>query len=119
VYHSDESGPTQVYVQPFPGPGGKWQVSSGGGSAATWSRDGKEILYVGSDGKLMATAVKTTPDFEAGVPAPLFDARLAVGPGRQFDVSSDAKRFLLNRALGDEASAPITLVLNWTAELKR
>jgi Tol biopolymer transport system component len=54
AYHSDESRRCEVYVQTFPKPGAKWQVSTNGGERPVWSRDGKELFYIGADGKMMA-----------------------------------------------------------------
>src|SRR5207245_9168171 len=73
AYTSDESGRNEVYVQPFPGPGGKWQVSTGGGETAKWRRDGKELFYVAPDGKMKAAPVKADATFEAALPQPLFE----------------------------------------------
>ena len=58
AYISDESGTNEIYVQTFPGSGGKWQVSPNGGYSLTWTRNGKELFYVSSDKKLMAVDVK-------------------------------------------------------------
>jgi eukaryotic-like serine/threonine-protein kinase len=79
VYTSDENGPRDVYVRPYPAStaGGKWQVSSGGGTQPRWSRDGKEILYL-SGQKLMAAQVSTSPVFKSNPPKSLFEAPLAV-----------------------------------------
>jgi len=119
AYMSDESGKEEIYVQPFPGPGGKGQVSTAGGRYPTWRRDGKELIYLEPPNKLMAVEVRTEPAFAAGIPKLLFEPRLKPILERQFDVSSDGQRFLVNLALQEEASAPVTLVLNWTAELKK
>src|SRR5437667_12530984 len=59
AYQSDESGQHQIYVQPFPGPGGKWQVSNEGGTQPRWNRNGKELFYISADGKLMSVAIET------------------------------------------------------------
>src|SRR5262249_13148285 len=72
AYTSDESGQAQIYVQSFPTGGGKYQVSTGAGTQAKWRRDGKEIFYIGADGKMMAVNVKTEGKFEADTPRALF-----------------------------------------------
>jgi Tol biopolymer transport system component len=120
AYSSNESGRFEVYVQPFPGPGGKWQVSSDGGLAPHWRRDGKELFYLTSDHKLMAVAVRTGTTFELETPKSLFQVRIRNDPsGRHYDVSADGQRFLVNAPLVEEDSPPITLVQNWPALLKR
>jgi Tol biopolymer transport system component len=122
AYVSDESGKQEAYVQPFPASGGKWQISTARGREPVWSSDGKEIFYVtaqDSSNRLMAVDVKTSPGFEAGAPKVLFEVRLKSMLGRRYDVSRDGKRFLLNVAIGEVKSNPITLVQNWTAELKK
>ena len=119
AYVSDESGRQEVYVQPFPASGGKWQISTSGGNQPVWSRDGRELFYVSPDNKLMAVDVKTSPGFEAGAPQALFEMRLRSVVGRRYDVSADGKRFLVNATIGEVKSNPITLVQNWAAGLKK
>lgn len=122
AYTSRESGRDEVYVAPFPGPGGKWQVSSAGGRMPRWRRDGRELYFVGEDDTLMAAEVEASPHkFEVKNVRPLFRVNLAPEArdrGGSFDVAADGTRFIIN-ASSDEAQPPITLVLNWTAELKK
>jgi eukaryotic-like serine/threonine-protein kinase len=119
AYASNESGRYEVYVQPFPGPGGKWQVSTNGGAFPVWRRDGKELFYVAPDRKLMAVAVRTGAVFEPETARPLFEVRLRNDPSRHYDASADGQRFLLNMPLGEETSPPIALVQNWTVLLRQ
>jgi Tol biopolymer transport system component len=118
-YQSDESGRPEIYVQPVQGHSGKWQISTAGGSQAVWNRNGKEIFYVSPDNKLMAVDVKADSGFEAGTPKALFDVRLKGITGWKYDVSPDGQRFLANVSIGEARSSPITLVLNWAAEVKK
>ena len=62
AYQSNESGRFEIYVQPFPGPGGKFQISADGGAQPRWNKNGKEIFYVSLDSKMMAVPVKLSPD---------------------------------------------------------
>jgi Tol biopolymer transport system component len=117
AYQSDESASGEVYVVDFPNKQGKWQVSTKGGTRPVWNRDGKELFYISADGKMMAVEVKGGALFEHGAPRPLFDARMA--PTTFFDVSPDGKRFLLVTPREQAASPPMTVVINWQAELKR
>jgi eukaryotic-like serine/threonine-protein kinase len=131
AYASNETGRSEVYVRPFPSGAGKWQISTDGGSWSQWRRDGKELLYMGSVApiKLFAVDVKANgATFEAGVPKGLFDTGVvfpahAGGIYRAYAASRDGQRFLIARspsAGGDDAAhAPITVVVNWTAALKR
>ncbi|HSS45491.1 MAG TPA: hypothetical protein VLO07_09135, partial [Thermoanaerobaculia bacterium] len=119
AYASNESGRFEVYVQPFPGPGGKWQISTAGGTAPAWRRDGKELFYLAPDRKLMTVSVKIGATFETEVPKPLFETHIRNDPDRHYDVSADGQRFLVNTPLGEETSPPITLVQNWTALLRK
>src|SRR5215813_3127910 len=122
AYASDESGDWQVYVQNFPAGGGKWQVSTNGGSFPAWRRDGKELYYVSPDKKVMAVDVKGAGGtFERGVPKALFDLKVSsfVSIQARFAVTADGQRFLVNNTIGENASSPIAVVLNWTADLKR
>jgi Tol biopolymer transport system component len=122
AYASDESGIFEVYVRSFPAPGGKWQVSTSGGTQPQWRRDGRELFYLSEDGGLMAVEVKADSTFEASAPRPLFHARFptAAAPfGRTYSVRSDGQRFLVTRLMEEDRAIPITVVLNWTSELKK
>ncbi len=82
AYESNESGSAQIYVRPFPGPGGQSQVSTAGGSQPRWRSDGKELFYVAPDSRLMAVPLTVSADNEtldSGAPVPLFVTRLASG----------------------------------------
>ncbi len=117
AFQSDESGRLEVYVQPFPGPGGKWQVSKSGGRMAVWRRDGRELFYVGPDAELMAVPIDMEGGFSAGTPVKLFGvgANALEDSGYTFDVTPDGKRFLFLEPLDDEGDAGIavTLVQGW------
>jgi hypothetical protein len=114
AYQSDESKRNEIYVTTFPQPGGKWQVSTNGGSYPVWSRDGKELFYIGADGKMMAVEVKAGPAFEAGIPKPLFD----VSSAGSYDVGKDG-RFLIPVPVEQSGTTPITVVVNWQAGLRK
>jgi serine/threonine protein kinase len=119
AYASNESGREEVYVVPFPGPGGKWQISTSGGRAAVWTRGGRELVYEAPGSEIMAVEVSTAPTFRAGIPRALFKTRLKAPPGRQFDITPDGERFLVNLTPGEQASEPITVVQNWAARRGR
>ena len=121
AYSSDETKRTEIYVQTFPTPGGKWQISINGGLSPVWSRDGKGLFYIGADQKLMAVKVTGGKKFEVGRPRPLFAVHIATlggGRGMWFDVSKDG-RFLMPIPVEDAAPVPMTVVVNWTAGLKK
>jgi Tol biopolymer transport system component len=121
AYQSNESGRFEIYIQPFPGPGGKFQISTDGGAQPRWNKNGKEIFYVSLDSKMMVAPVKLSPDgqsLETSAPVTLFPVRIAEGtlPGvarQQYAVSSDGQRFLVNLAADEGAVSPITLIYNW------
>ncbi len=123
AYASNESGRWEIYVTSFPEPGGNWKVSSSGGSEPRWRRDGRELYYLAPDGKLMSVDVTAGPTFVAGTARPLFQTRrrehIASADLFSYDVSADGQRFLVNTDVGEVASIPLTIVLNWTAELKK
>jgi Tol biopolymer transport system component len=120
AYASNESGRFEIYVQPFPGPGGKWQISTSGGTQPRWARGGKELFFIAPGGKIMSVEIQTSTIVEAGTPQVLFSASLKNAPGPPYDVSSDGQRILLNRPIEEASSSPpITLIQNWTALLKR
>jgi Tol biopolymer transport system component len=118
AYCSNESGEYRVYVVPFPGPGGKWQVSSGDGRGPLWRRDGKEIFYLSADNKLMVVKVEASGgSFAAGEARALFDSH-SYGVFGRYDVSADGQRFVVAYE-GSQSSNTLTSVVNWPAELKR
>jgi hypothetical protein len=120
AYQSNESGRFEVYVQSFPGPGGKWQISTSGGNEPQWRADGKELYYRAPDQKVMAVDVQTGSGLTAGTAQPLFRGRFDTGIARNhFLPAADGRRFLTVAPLGREAMTPTTVVLNWYAELGR
>jgi Tol biopolymer transport system component len=121
AYISDESGRYEVYVQPYPGPGGKWPISTEGGTEPVWNPNGRELFYRSGD-KMMAVDIATQPSFTAGKPRMLFEGTYeptwATNPN--YDVSADGQRFLMVKASEQEqASTQINVVQNWFEELKR
>jgi len=122
AYSSNESGRWEIYVTSFPEAQGKWQVSNAGGDQPRWRADGKELFYLSPDSKLMAVPVKTGADFDAGTPAELFQAnpREMIATSEQFsyDVSKDGQKFLINSQV-KTAMTPMSVILNWSAELNK
>lgn len=116
AYASDENGRREIYVQRFPQADGKWQVSTAGGDKPVWSRDGKELFFLGSDGRIMVAEIKPGQKFDASIPKALFDPHIV--PNAWFDVSKDG-RFLIPVLTEESASAPMTVVVNWQAALKK
>jgi Tol biopolymer transport system component/tRNA A-37 threonylcarbamoyl transferase component Bud32 len=120
AYQSNESGRQEIYVQSFPGPGGKWQISNAGGTEPHWRADGKELFYRSADQKLTAVDVRMGDTFEVGVPKALFPVHLETGLARnRFLPAPDGQRFLLVATPSRESMTPTTVVLNWLAELGR
>jgi eukaryotic-like serine/threonine-protein kinase len=115
AYTSDESGRPEIYVTSFPEPGGKWQVSNGGGGLASWSADGKQIYYTIGD-KLMSVPIQNVDSFQFGAPVQLplhvteFAALGPVAPG---------ERFPALKALSGGQAHPQEVILNWTGTLKQ
>jgi eukaryotic-like serine/threonine-protein kinase len=122
VYMSDESGRNEIYAQPYPGPGGKWQISTVGGTEPVWNPNGRELFYRSGD-RMMAVDIATQPGFVAGTPRMLFEGRYEVAPAPivNYDVSPDGQRFLMVKPGEQAQAAPtqINVVLNWFEELKR
>jgi len=130
AYASNESDQNEVYVQPYPGPGPRQQVSVGGGTAPAWSRDGKELFYTTAQSiggqavptKMMAVAVKLAPTFDAGLPRLLFQGDFGATAGiRGYDVTPDGRRFLMVQQK-DRPHTTVTemiLVQNWLEELRQ
>jgi serine/threonine protein kinase len=117
AYASDETKRYEIYIQTFPTPGGKWQVSTNGGRLPVWSRDGGELFFVDPEGELMAVDIKRGDKFAAGVPKRLFDTHFK-GRYGQFDVSKEG-RFLIPAVVEQPDNVPMTVVVNWTSGLNK
>ncbi|HSB09428.1 MAG TPA: protein kinase [Blastocatellia bacterium] len=125
AYVSDESDRYEVYVQAFNADGKlgetKVRISTGGGNQPRWRRDGQELFYIAADGQMMAVAVKSGGTaFEAGTPKALFKTRMFKEhnvPAIDYDVTADGQRFLIGTLVGE--ATPVSVILNWTAELKK
>lgn len=122
AYISDETGRYEVYVQPFPGPGGKWQISTNGGTYPVWASNGRELFYLGG-GKVMSVEVTSQTNFSASGPEivadspPTLSTRLG---GSLYDVGPDGQRFLFVKANVENGPPDeVRVVLNWTEELKQ
>jgi hypothetical protein len=120
AYVSNESGRNEVYIRAYPGPGGKWQISTDGGDAPIWARNGKELFYWNGD-KMMAVDIAGDSALRAGTPHMLFEGKYEkVRVGRNYDVTPDGQRFLMIKSgTGSGQTAQINVVMNWFEELKR
>ena len=128
AYVSNESGTSEVYVQPYPGPGEKVRVSTNGGQEPIWSRNGRELFYRAATKErqqFFAAAVTSVSPFRIETPRVMFDNTTfeydSTGPIRSWDVSPDGQRFLLLK-FAPSTARPVTainFVMNWTEELKR
>ena len=132
AYISDESGRNEIYVQPFnPAHGaralplaGKWMVSKGALGMPRWRADGKELTYISSDGRMMSVDVTLNPVFQSSTPRQLFQLPraflgLSQTPGTLADSTRDLKRFLIAMPVQEAGRQELTVVLNWSANMKR
>jgi len=121
AYTSDESGRDEVYVIPYPGPGGKAQVSTAGGKWPHWNRSGRELFYV-SGTQLLAVEVETSPVFRRLTPKVLFEVPAFASPGvgnYGYDVAPDGSRFLMPSTTSASQQFELRVVVNWFEELRR
>ena len=120
AYVSDESGRSEIYVQPFPGPGGKWQISTEGGTEPVWNRNGRELVYRNGE-RMMSVEITVQPAFAVGVARQVFAGSYAdpvIIP--TYDMTSDGQRFLMLKPKEQQAANnQIVIVQNWFEELKR
>jgi len=128
AYSSDETGTSEVYIQRFDTSGstprgtGKWQISTSGGFQPHWRRDGKELYYATSDHKLMAVDNSSSADsLKAGIPHALFEIQFDPTPitSVAYSPSRDGQRFLVTVPVDNARPSPITVVINWAANLNR
>jgi len=125
AYVSAELGTADVFVQPFPGPGGKWQISTGGGRFPIWSRNGRELFFLGPDQRIRVTDYTASGNsFSPGTPRVWSDKRVAdLGVNSAYDLAPDGKRFAVildAEQTGDSKPATsITVLVNFIDELRR
>jgi eukaryotic-like serine/threonine-protein kinase len=123
AYASNETGSMEIYVSPFPSVNGKWQVSSAGGQEPRWRQDGKELFYLSAEGKMMAAEVTAGTSFEAGSPVALFQTHprqpVSASDVFSYDVSGDGQRFLILSKVDEANPAPLSVLLNWAAEMEK
>ena len=122
AFQSNESGRSQIYVQPIPATGGKFMVSKDGGFQPLWGPDGKELFFISTDAQMMSST--SIPPVSSG-PAfgtPLRRRNLNSGAnvmGRQYTVTKDGKRFLMNKVQEASQVQPLTVVVNWLAAVQK
>jgi len=123
AYQSDESGTVEVYVRPFRGPGGRWQISKGGGVVPVWSRDGRELLFETLDQRVMAVGYSAMGDsFLAGKPRVWSETHLFKVSGMSvYDLAPDGKRLAAILASDEPGgnATHLTFLLNFFDELRR
>jgi len=118
--YDDQRSGSQVFVQPFPGPGPRTQISTEGGRDVLWSRDGTELFYSTGD-RVLGVNVSTSPAFSVGAPHVVMDGRFrqSVNAKTAYDISPDGRRFLrIQQAQPERPRDQLDIVLNWLAELK-
>jgi len=118
AYTSDESGRYEIYLVPYPGPGGKWQISSDGGREPLWNRNGRELFFRNGN-KMMAAPIDTQHGFSAGTPKMLFQGQYVTlaNSTPNYDVTADGQKFLMLKSTVQPAQ--INVVVNWFEELKQ
>jgi serine/threonine protein kinase/Tol biopolymer transport system component len=118
AYQSDRDGRSEIYVQPFSGPGASVLVSSGGGTQARWNPNGKELFYVGLDGEMMSVPMRAGSNEHQLVPGaatPLFATKLRPSRRQNYMVSPDGQSFVINSVVEPTTSSSLTVILNWKA----
>jgi serine/threonine-protein kinase len=129
AYTSNESGRAEVYLQPYPGPGPRIPVSRDGGTTPVWSRNGRELFYLTSQGTsvgvgtytMMAAPITLGPPVTVGMPQKLFEGRFLISAtGRGYDVTPDGRRFVMVQPRQELAmpATEVVIVQNWLEELK-
>ena len=123
AYASNESGKWEIYVTNFPEAKAKWQVSNGGGEQPRWRADGKELFFLSGEGKMVSVPVRGEANFDTGAPVELFQANprelVATSEQLEYAVTRDGQRFLINTEVKGAETRPMSIVMNWDAELKK
>jgi serine/threonine protein kinase len=119
AYTSNESGRWEVYVRSFPLSGDKVMVSASGGALPLWRDDGKELFYLTQDGRVMSAEIRSGAKLESSVPQQLFQTRIKFTDDYPYAINRDGSRFLINIPAETNDTAPMIVVLNWTAALKK
>jgi Tol biopolymer transport system component len=120
AYSSSETGRYEIYVAPYPGPGRKWQISANEGRLPRWRKDGRELYYLGSHNMITAVQISLQEStIDVGPSTALFETPPIYSAGTIYRVTPDGERFLVNAAVEEPSSTPLTLVLNWAAKLPR
>jgi hypothetical protein len=123
AYSTNETGRSEVLVQAYPGPGGKWRVSTAGGGVPCWRADGRELFYRTQDGAVMAVPIRAEgAGLDAGTPVMLFQRSSPVlFPLRNgYDVSPDGQRFLVNALMDDRSrGGTVNVMIGWAAEARK
>jgi eukaryotic-like serine/threonine-protein kinase len=121
AYANNATGRHEIYIQPFPSGAGRWQVSTAGGTSPNWRKDGQELFFISLDSQVMAVEVSQKgAGLQLGAPHVLFKSaaptvRPSSGP---YTVSADGKKFVINTVSQQSITEPLTLITNWTADLK-
>jgi len=120
AYESDESGRPEIYVDTFPEARNKVRISAGGGESPEWSPDGRELLYLSPDLKLMQVSLKRGSDsIEPSAPQELFALPIANDGYCPYEIAPDGQRFLVRALPERQAGQPLTLIVNWPALMKK
>ncbi|HYK40748.1 MAG TPA: protein kinase [Thermoanaerobaculia bacterium] len=122
AYVSDESGQFEVYLRPYPGPGGAIRISTGGAVSPQWRRDGRELFYMTGDHKLMSVAIGKEPTLDVAKPRLLFETSVmteSVIDRADYAAAPDGESFLINTPVVENLVSPLTVLFNWPAELRK
>ena len=122
AYNNDETGRQEIYIQPFPTGAGRWQVSTAGGTRPNWRKDGKELFFFSPEQQVMAVDVTqkgAIASLQLGTPHALFKASTVNSVSGPYTVSADGKKFVMSTVPPQSITEPLTLITNWTADLKQ
>ncbi len=120
AYFSDATGRNEVYVRPFPGPGGQWQISTGGGTYPTWSRARQELFYATLDGHIMVVPYRVEGEtFRPDRPSVWTDTAFTAGQYRRYTLDPKSDRFAVGKRLEEEHSGTVVFLVNFFDELRR